>query len=121
MVKEKPADYPTLRRYSPDYVNQRCRIASQLVQKESGLLPGSYEGAPCTQAEILTYVQDQILTEEAAVAAAVSQAETPRVAPKAAGTITGSLSTRSTASARKLSKADRIERAKGMMRAGTRR
>jgi hypothetical protein len=123
IAKAEPQKFATIRRYDPDYITQRCRILSQQVIRETGQWPGTYEGAPCTQEELLTIVQDQLLEKEAASAAETNAAKAPaapRVGPKAAATITGSLSARTSAPGRALTRAERVERAKGMMRAGRR-
>lgn len=120
-VKSNPADYPTLRRYSPNYVRQECRIVSQQILQETKQWPGDYPGAPCTQKEILHYVQDKIMQEESAAgvepAAKPSAGKAPpREGLKPAATLSSSLNGTSRPHARRLSKDERKSRARELLR-----
>jgi hypothetical protein len=122
-MKAAPAKFATVRRYAHDYVQQRCRKVAQDYYAEAGVYPGT-PGAGHSHEDILTHVQDLISQEEAAIEAAQAAPQAPganRAGPKSpAATITGSLSARGSAPDRKLTREERTERAKGMMRAGTR-
>jgi hypothetical protein len=122
LPKQEPKKFAILRRYAPDYVQQRCRTIAQSIIKESGKWPGSGQDAPCSQADILLYVQDQLFHEEEALAAA---ADAPadkgarREGPKVAATLAGSLSARtSSQGARRISREERKDRAKALIRLG---